>query len=375
MNLEFTKEQQLLKTSVHDFLKKESPMTLVREMFSHDMGCTKQEWKKISALGWLGIMIRDKYHGLEGDMIDLAIIMEEMGAACFTSPFLSTVLSGIAIQQAGSPDQKKDILPKISDGMMVMSFATEEHDSWFGSPHIRTTATKDGNSYVINGTKMFVRNAHTADLLICLARTSTGEAKDSLTLFIVDGNAEGVTCHRLDTISHDKQSEVVFKNVRIRQSDVLGDIGKALDTLEKVAQCAAVAKSAESLGGLVSVLDLTTNYAKNRKQFGQPLGGFQVIAHYLADMKIDVDASRVLIYQAAWRLSNRLPAAKAVSMAKSFVSEASRRVTLHGHHIHGAMGFCYEHDMHLYYRNAKTAEMQFGDSDHHLEKIAVEIGL
>ena len=376
MDLEFNKEQQLLKSSVQDFLKKESPMTVVREMLSDEMGCSKKVWKKMAELGWLGIVAPDEYEGLEGNLIDLAIIMEEMGAACFTSPFFSTVISGIAVNEAGSEDQKKSILPKMVDGKLIMTLATDESEAWFGSPHISTTAAEDGDNYVINGTKLFVLNAHIADKIICLARTSDGEKpEDGLTFFIVDGKADGVTCHMLDTLANDKQNEVIFENVKVPKSSVLGEVGNAWDALEKVKQFASVAKSAESLGGLVSVLDMTAKYAKDRKQFGRPLGGFQVIAHYLADMMVDVDGSRVITYKAAWLLSKGLPAEKEVSMAKSFVSEASQRVTINGHQIHGAMGFCDEHDMHLYYRNATTTEMQFGDSDYHLEKVAVEIGL
>ncbi|MBW1984029.1 MAG: acyl-CoA/acyl-ACP dehydrogenase [Deltaproteobacteria bacterium] len=377
MDLEFTKEQKILKSSARDFLKKECPSSVMREMKEDEKGYPEALWAKMADLGWLGVMVPEAYDGIGGNFMDLAIILEAMGEACCPGPFFSTVvLGGLAILDAGSEEQKKLLLPKLANGDLILTLALSEPGAWYGTSVINVQAVADKDEYVINGTKLFVENAHIADYILCAARTDKGGSPDEgITLFLVDGKSKGITCTVLDTLAYDKQCEVVFDNVRVPADNIIGENGKAFSVLENLQEKAAVGKCAEMVGCIQTAFDMTVAYAKDRKQFGRPIGSFQAIQHHCANMVIDVDGARFITYQAAWKIAEGLPTSMEASMAKAWTSDASRRVTFLGHQIHGAISFCEEHDMHLYYRKAKAAEVAFGDGDYHLEKVAQQLGL
>ncbi|MBW1641538.1 MAG: acyl-CoA/acyl-ACP dehydrogenase [Deltaproteobacteria bacterium] len=377
MDLEFTKEQKILKSSARDFLKKECPSSVMREMKEDEKGYPEALWAKMADLGWLGVMVPEAYDGIGGNFMDLAIILEAMGEACCPGPFFSTVvLGGLAILDAGSEEQKKLLLPKLANGDLILTLALSEPGAWYGTSVINVQAVADKDEYVINGTKLFVENAHIADYILCAARTDKGGSPDEgITLFLVDGKSKGITCTVLDTLAYDKQCEVVFDNVRVPADNIIGENGKAFSVLENLQEKAAVGKCAEMVGCIQTAFDMTVAYAKDRKQFGRPIGSFQAIQHHCANMVIDVDGARFITYQAAWKIAEGLPVSMEASMAKAWTSDASRRVTFLGHQIHGAISFCEEHDMHLYYRKAKAAEVAFGDGDYHLEKVAQQLGL
>ncbi|MCP4750698.1 MAG: acyl-CoA/acyl-ACP dehydrogenase [Proteobacteria bacterium] len=374
MDLEFTKEQKILKSSAKDFLKKECPTSVMREMKDDERGYSPKLWKQMAELGWLGVMIPEKYNGLDGDFIDLAILLESMGEVCCPGPYFSTVvLGGLALMAAGSEKQKLELLPKIADGDLILALATTEPGTWYDIPSISVPAVATGDEYIIEGTKLFVENAHVADYILCAARTSA--PNEGLTLFLVDAKSPGISCTPLQTLSYDKQCEVVFDKVKVPAKNILGEAGGAQQMLETLQEKAAVAKCAEMVGCIQTAFDMTVQYAKDRKQFNRPIGAFQAIQHHCANMVMDVDGSRFISYQAAWKIAEGLPAGMEASMAKAWTSEASRRVTQLGHQIHGAIAFCDEHDMHLFYRKAKAGEMTFGDGDYHLEKVARNLGL
>jgi alkylation response protein AidB-like acyl-CoA dehydrogenase len=349
----------------------------MKEMKDHDKGYPQELWDKMVELGWPGVMIPEDYGGIGGDFMDLCILLEAMGEVCCPGPFFSTVvLGGLALLLAGSDDQKEMILPRLAAGDLILSLALTEPGAWYGVSGIRMPALSEGDDYVINGTKLFVENAHISDTILCAARTGNeGTPDEGITLFLVDAKDPGVTCTVLDTLAYDKQCEVVFHNVRVPAKNILGKKGEAQGLLEDLEEKAAVAKCAEMVGGLQAAFDMTVAYAKEREQFGRPIGSFQAVQHHCANMVIDVDGARFIAYQAAWRIAQGLPAGMEAAMAKAWTSEASRRVATLGHQIHGAVSFCEEHDMHLYYRKAKAGEMAFGDGDYHLEKVARHLGL
>jgi alkylation response protein AidB-like acyl-CoA dehydrogenase len=349
----------------------------MREMKDDEKGYPEVLWKKMADLGWMGVMIPESYDGIGGSFMDLAIILEAMGEACCPGPFFSTVvLGGSAILEAGSDEQKKTLLPKIANGDLILALAMTEPGVWYGTSAINAQAVAENDEYIINGTKLFVENAHIADYILCTVRTdNSGSPDEGLTLFLVDGRSEGITCTVLDTLAYDKQCEVVFDNVRVPSGNIIGEKGKAFGLLEGLQEKAAVGKCAEMVGCIQTAFDMTVAYAKDRRQFGRPIGSFQAIQHHCANMVIDVDGARFITYQAAWKIAEGLSAGMEASMAKAWTSDASRRVTFLGHQIHGAISFCEEHDMHLYYRKAKAAEVAFGDGGYHLEKVAQQLGL
>ena len=374
MDLGLSEAQQMLKNSAQEFLEAECPDTYVREMEDDERGYTAEMWQKLAEQGWLGLIIPEKYGGVELEFQDLIVLLEEMGRHMLPGPYFSTVvMGGMSIMEAGTEDQKQEYLPRIAEGQIIVTLALNEPSGRWDAEGIQLTADKSGDGYVLNGTKLFVPNAHVSDNLVVAART--GEEDTDISLFIVSSQAKGVTQNLLKTIASDRQSEVVFEKVEVPSSALLGEKNAGWATIEKVLQWGAVGKCAEMSGGGQEVLDMTVEYAKQRTQFGRPIGTFQAIQHHCANMATDVEGAKFITYQAAWKLSEGLPAEREVAMAKAWVSEAYRRVCALGHQSHGAIGFTKEHNMQLYSRRAKAAELAFGDADLHLEKVAEIIGL
>ncbi len=374
MDLGLNEAQQMLKNSAREFLEAECPYAYVREMETDERGYTPELWQKLAEQGWLGLIFPERYGGVELSFLDLAILLEEMGRSLLPGPFFSTVvLGGMTILDAGTEAQKQEYLSRIAEGQIIVTLALIEPSARWDAAGVETTAIRRGNSYAISGTKLFVPNAHVSDYLIVAARTGRGER--DITLFILPRETRGISQTLLKTIASDRQSEVVFENAAVPSSALLGEVNRGWDTVERVMAWGAMGKCAEMIGGAQEVLNMTVEYAKQRTQFGRPIGTFQAIQHHCANMATDVEGSKYITYQAAWRLSEGLPAEREIAMAKAWVSDAYRRVCATGHQSHGAIGFTKEHNMQLYSRRAKAAELAFGDSDFHLETVAKAIGL
>ncbi len=377
MDFEFAESQKILGRTARDFLERECPKTLVREMETDNKGDSPQLQRKMADLGWFGLVFPEEYGGGGGSFMDLLVLLEEMGRALLPGPFFSTVvLGGLPILEIGSEEQKRMLLPKIAEGKINLTLALTEPDSRYSFDSIRVKAIKDKNEYAINGIKLFVPYAHMADFIICAAKTNEkAPAGEGISLFIVDSKSSGITCNVLETIAMDKQCEVIFENTRVPKENLLGESGQGWAYLEKLLQKATVALCAQMVGGAQQVLDMTVDYAKQRVLFGRPMGSFQIIQSHCVEMLALLEDSRLLTYEAGWKLSQGLPCAREVSMAKARASEAYQTITTLGHQIHGGVGYAVEHDMGLYFRRAKSAEVSFGDADFHREKIAIELGL
>ncbi len=377
MELGLTEEQEMLKTSARDFLEKECPKQLVRQLDESDKGYSPELWRKMAELGWMGLVFPEKYGGSGGSFLDLIVLLEAMGYNILPGPFLSTVvLGGLTILAAGSEEQKKEFLPKVANGETILTLALTEPSADYNAASIKTKATARNDGYVINGTKLFVPDANVADYILCVARTKeTKNPEDGITIFLVDAKSPGVKCTLLKTLARDKQCEIIFDNVTVPKKNILGKPGQGWPIVEGAIQKATVAKCAEMVGGAQAALEMAVRYAKERVQFGRPIGSFQAIQHYCANMVTDVDGSRFITYKAAWEVSEGLPATMDVAIAKAWTSEAYGRVTLLAHQIFGAIGFTMDHDIHLYYRRAKAGEIMFGDGDFQRAIVASELEL
>jgi alkylation response protein AidB-like acyl-CoA dehydrogenase len=375
MNFDFNDEQKMLQKGARDFFDKECSKSLVRQMAADEKGNPLELWKKMAQLGWLGLIYPEQYGGGAGTMIDLVALEEEMGRACLPGAFFSTVLlGGLFILNAGSEEQKKDLLTKIGKGETILTLALTESTGSYEAAAVETTAVAEKDDYVINGTKLYIPDAHIADYIICVARTKKGaKAEEGLTAFLVDRKSAGITCTLLKTIAGDKLCEVVFNKVKVSKKNIVGKLDQAWEPLEKTLQQVTVARCAEMVGGAQKVLEMSADHTKQRIVFDRPLGSFPVIQHYIANMVIDIDGSRFLTYEAAWRLSEGLSCAKEIAMAKAWTSEAYRRVTANGHEIYGGIGFTVESDMHLYFRRAKAAEVTLGDANYQRKVLAKEL--
>ena len=369
MDMGLTEIQQMLKTSTQEFLSRECPTTLVREMEEDERGYPDELWRQMASLGWAGIPFPEVYGGTGGDFLDLAVVLEEMGRSLAPSPYFATViLGGLTVLDAGSDAQKDDLLSRVCDGSGLMTLAVTEASATYDAWGIETTATAEGSGYALNGTKLFVPDAHVADVTIVAARTRAGgDAHDGITLFLVPARMDGLEVAPINTIGSERQFEVTLRNVRLPASAVLGEVNGGWPILERALQRAIAGQCIMMLGGATAVLDMTVEYVKQRTQFGRPVGSFQAVQHHCAQMATDVEGCRGVAYQAAWMLAEGLPAQREVSMAKAWVSQAYRRVCATAHQCHGAIGFTKEHDLQLYTRRAKVQELGYGDANYHKE--------
>jgi len=377
MDLSFSEEQEMLWKSARDFLADKCPKTLVREMEGDEKGYVPELWKEMADLGWIGLPFPEQYGGGGFNFLDLVVLLEEMGRACLPGPFISTVvLGGLPIAEWGTEEQKKDILAKVCEGKAILTWALTEPSARYEAGAVQVKATPEGDDYVISGTKLFVHDANVADYIIVVARTAErANAEEGITLFIVDGKSPGISTVVLRTIAGDKQCEVTLDKVKVPKGNILGQVDQGWGMVKKIMEWAALAKAAEMMGGAQQVMEMTIDYAKERVQFDRPIGSFQIIQHYLADMSIDVDSSRVSLHKAAWMVSEGIPCTKEISVIKGWISEAYRRVTAQAHQIHGAIGFTKDHDLELYFRRAKAGELFYGDADFHREIVAQQLGL
>ena len=373
MDVGFSEQQEMLRKMARDFLTAECPKRLVRDMEDDAVGHPRELWQKMAELGWHGLAFPEEYGGGGGTFLDLAVLLEEMGRACLPGPFLSTiVLGGLPILDLGNEEQKREFLPQIVRGAIVMTLALTEADAKYVPSGINVSAVSDGQGHTINGAKLFVPYAHVCDWIVCAARTMEGRAslEESISLFLVDKKSPGVSCDLLLTIAHDKQCEAKFHNVKVSNEDILGG---GWNGITKILQKATVAKCVEMVGEAQQVLEMSVDYAKTRVQFGRPIGSFQAIQHHCANMAVDVEAARLMAYKVAWLISEGLPCDREASAAKVWVNEACRRVMALGHQIHGAIGFTWDHDMQLFSRRAVAGRVSFGDSDFHREQVGLAL--
>jgi alkylation response protein AidB-like acyl-CoA dehydrogenase len=380
MDFGFSDEQDMLRQTARAFLQENCPTTFVRQMMEDEQGYSPVLWKKMAELGWLGLAFPEVYGGQGLGFVDLTVILEEMGAALLPSPFFSTVLlAGQTILLGGSDAQKKTYLPQIADGSLIATLAMTEPSGRFDAEGVtEVKATVEGAGFCLSGTKLFVLDAHVADTMVVAARTKDADDKSfGLSLFLVDSNTPGISTTLLKTMDQTrKQCEVVFDNVRIGPDRLLGTLDMGWPILRKVLNIATVALCAEMVGGAQRVLDISVAYAKERVQFGRPIGSFQAIKHKCAEMMLQVESAKSAAYYAAWAVDEDVPEAPlAVSMAKAYCSDTYRNTAGEGIQVHGGIGFTWEHDMHLYFKRAKYSEFTFGDATYHRELVAQELNL
>jgi len=377
MNFSLSEEQEMLRKMARDFFVKELPKSLVREMVKDEKGYPSELWRKMADLGWMGLILPDKYNGLGMSFLDLVILLEEMGRACLPGPFFSTVILGsLPVLKAGDEEQKREILPKVASGDLILTLALTEPSAKYTPDGITLKVSRDKGGYVINGIKLFVPDAHVADKMVVVTRTrKSSSPEEGITLFLVDNHSPGISCNKLVTMAGDKQCEVVFDKVKVGEKNMLGEPSKGWEYIAELLPKAAVAKCAEMVGIAQQALELAVSYSKERVQFDRPIGSFQILQHYMADMAIYVDGCRFITYEAAWMMSQGLPYSKQAAVAKAWVSKACLKITSLAHQVHGTISFTDDHDMALYTKRAKEAELAFGDDHFHLETIAQGMGL
>ncbi len=372
MNVGFSEEQQLLRESARDFLARECPMSLVRAQMDSPTGLPDALWQGIAELGWLGLLVDEAYGGSGLGLVEFAILAEEVGRVLMPGPLLGTaVVAAVAIDAAGSEEQKQKLLPRIANGSLRIAFAQLEAGASWEPGAIELPAVAHAAGYTLDGVKHFVRDATCANALIVAARDRGGE----LALFVVDPATPGVTIRPLTFVERTRKvCEVRFEGVELPASARLSGAARTHDVLSRVHDFARVALCAESCGGAQRVLEMAVDYARQRQQFGQPIGRFQAIQHKCADMLIQSEGIRSATYYAAWAIDAGEPDQHTTScLAKAYCGDAYTRLAGDGIQIHGGLGFTWEQDLHLYFKHAKACALAFGSPTHSRELAARQL--
>jgi len=378
MDIGFSEEQELLRDTARKFLDSECPTKFVREMMATEHAVTDAFWHQLAENGWLGITYPEAEGGSGLGLVDLVVLMEEIGRAVMPGPYPATVLlGGAAIAAVGSPEQRREWLPRIAGGEVKATLALTEPNARWDAAGITATAREARGGFTLTGAKMFVPDAHLADVLIVAARSRDGSTmEDGVSLFLVPKDAAGLTIRRLPSVDETRKlCEVTLENVAVPGSALLGELHQGWAPLQQVIDRAAVALSAEMCGAAQRVLDMTVDYAKLRVAFGKPIGIYQGVKHKCADMLVEIENAKSLTYYAAWAVDEgEADAPLAVSMAKAAASDAGRKVCAAGIQLHGGIGMTWEHDLQLYLKRAKADEVMFGDATWHRERIARLMG-
>jgi alkylation response protein AidB-like acyl-CoA dehydrogenase len=340
MDFGFSQEQELLRQTARSFLEKECPSGFVRRMMDDPTGTTGEFWGKLAELGWLGLIYPEADGGMGLGLVDLTVVLEEMGRAVMPGPFFSTVLlGGLAIREAGSDAQRQAWLPRIAAGEARVTLALLEESARWDAAGVEVAAKPSkAGGFVLSGTKLFVPDGHSADLLVVAARTAKATKDDpshGVSLFLVPAGRKGVATTLLPTMDQTRKlAEVALQRVEVGADALLGPLHQGW-------------------------------------AFGKPIGTYQAVKHKCADMLVAVENAKSITYYAAWAADQDAPDAPlAAAMAKAFVSDAYRKVAGDGIQVHGGIGFTWEHDMHLYFKRAKGSEVAFGDATLHRERVA-----
>jgi alkylation response protein AidB-like acyl-CoA dehydrogenase len=363
MDFDLNKPQKLLQESARAFFARECPPERMRELMATDTAHDENLWRGMADQGWTALIVPEAYGGLGLSLVELAVVVEEMGRANLPGAFISTLWATALIDRAGSDDQKAKYLEAISAGDVKATVALLEASADWHPSAVQLRAEVEGQGYRLNGRKEFVTDAAIADLIIVVARSSSG-----LILALVEKGAGGVTLTESPAIDSTRKLYTLdFHDAHIETALA----GNAKAALEYSMGVASVALSAEMLGGMQWVLDTTVEYAKTRLQFGRPIGSYQAVQHHCADMLLMTESSRSAVYYAAYTLSVKDPMARhAISMAKAYCSDSAREVGNLGIQCHGGIGFTWEHNLHLYYRRAKASEIMLGDATYHREELS-----
>ncbi|MFO7992790.1 MAG: acyl-CoA dehydrogenase [Marinobacter sp.] len=374
MNFDLTEEQQMLNDSLRRFVTNEYGFEKRGEIISSGAGIDRATWANFAEMGLLGFTFPEDYDGLGGNAIDTMVVMENFGRGLVVEPYLATVvLAGGLIRDTGSDAQKADILPGIASGERLLALAHNEPGARYNLSHVQTTARKDGDHFLISGQKTAVMHGGQASQLIISARTSGSVNDESgLSLFLVDASAKGVKVDDFATHDGHRTAEISFSNVTVSADNLVGTIDNAFPAIEKAVDLGIAALCAEAVGAMEAMNTATLDYIKTRKQFGVPIGKFQVLQHRMADMFIHTEQAKTMAILAASEADSddRASRREAISMAKTLVGQAARYVGQEGVQLHGGMGVTDEMFAAHLFKRLTLINLLFGDADHHLAQVS-----
>jgi alkylation response protein AidB-like acyl-CoA dehydrogenase len=357
LDLEFDTEQELLRQTVREVLERHCSLDVVREMEDDPVGYPASLWAQLAELDLVGLLIPEQYGGSGMSLVEGVALYEEFGRALAPLPhFVSAVMSGGVLVAAGNGAQKEAWLRRIASGESVFTPAWLEPENGFSSRGVGLRAAADGDVFRLSGVKRHVAFAAAAERLVVLARTT-----DGVDLFLVDPHAAGITLRQQFSLGSDTQYEVTFDGAVVTPGDRIGEPGSGWDTWQDVLQGGLVLLGAQAVGGARYALEITTQYALDRRQFDKPLGAFQALAHYLADAVTDLDGAEQLVHEAAWAGASGRSLTSLAPMAKLFACSTFRDITATAQQIFGGIGFTLDFDIQLYFRRAKVQQLMWAN--------------
>jgi pimeloyl-CoA dehydrogenase small subunit len=373
MDFSFTEEQTLLRNSVQKFVQNDYTFEARRAIAKSDAGWKRENWKTFAELGLLGAPFAEEYGGLGGGPVETMIIMEEFGRGLVIEPYLGTVvLAGGFLSHGGTAEQKKKLIPEIIEGKRVFAFAFAEPQGRYNLADLAVSAKKSGSGYTLSGHKAVVVGAPWADTLVVTARTGGGQRDEKgVSVFLVDKKTKGVSTRDYPTVDGLRASEVTFENVALGADALVGAEGAGLPLIERVVDEGIAALSAEAIGAMKVLNDTTVEYCKTRKQFGVPIGKFQVLQHRMVDMFMNYEQSVSITYMVTLKLSeSETERKKAAAAAKVQIGKAGRFIGQNAVQLHGGMGMTDELNVGHYFKRLTMIDTMFGNVDHHLKRYA-----
>ncbi len=371
MDFNFTDEQNMIRESLSRLIREQYDFDTRRKVIATDSGWRPEMWNQFAELGLLAAPFSEDDGGLGGNSVDAMVVMEEFGKGLVVEPYLpSVVCGGGFLKHAGTSAQKDEFLSGIIDGSKIFAFAYAEPQGRYTLSDLTTTAKNDGSGYTLNGQKSVVMGAPWATHLIVSARTSGSQRDgDGISVFIVAKDAKGVTTRDYPTVDGFRASEVYFENVSVGAEHMIGDADTALPLVERVVDEAIAAVCAEACGAMEIMQKSTVEYSRQRKQFGVPIGSFQVLQHAMVDMFVEHQQAVSMTYMVTLKLGeDEIDRKKAASAAKVQIGRGGRFVGQNGVQIHGGMGVTDELAVGHYFKRLTMIDSQFGNTDHHLRR-------
>jgi pimeloyl-CoA dehydrogenase small subunit len=374
MDFELTEEQRLLRDSVERLLSDRYGFDKRRGYLAEPEGWSRAVWVQYAELGLLGLPFAEDYGGFGGGPIEVMLVMEAFGRVLALEPYLATVvLGGAALRLAGSEAQKTALLPQVAAGDLILAFAHGERQARYDLSDVLTSAKPKGSSWVLDGAKSVVLHGDSAQRLVVSARTS-GERDDpdGITLFIVDSAANGVARRSYPMRDGTRAAEISLSDVEVHEEDVLGEVGKAFPIIERIVESGIAATAAEAVGAMEAMQAMTLEYLKTRQQFGRPIGDNQALQHRATEMLMELERGRSMAMLAAMMVDEPDPVERAhnIAMAKVAVDQASKFLSQNAVQLHGGIGMTEEYAVGHYFRRCMVIEHTFGDTAHHLSRLA-----
>jgi pimeloyl-CoA dehydrogenase small subunit len=379
MDFGLSEEQRLLKESIERLLADRYDFEKRKGFMKSTDGWSRELWKQYAELGLLGLPFDEKHGGFGGGPVEIMIVMEAFGRALALEPFVATVLlGGGLLRHAGNEVQRSAILPKVASGELLVAFAHAERQSRYDLGDVLLTAKSDGSGYVLDGAKSLVSHGDAADQLIVSARVSGGRKdRDGIALFIVDAKAKGVSRRGYQTNDGQRAAEIAFEGVKVVADAALGEPGSAFPAIERVVHETIAALAAEAVGAMTAMHEMTIDFLRTRKQFGVPIGSFQVLQHKAVDMLVAIEQARSIMMFGTMMAAeaDAKERAKAMSAVKVQIGRSGQIVGQIGTQLHGGIGMTMEYKGGHYFKRLAIIDTMFGDAGHHLAALARMGGL